>query len=107
MQQEFNNRNDIDPATGNPAGGQASATGISIKWQNGPLMKDGIRIAPTGAFVETLIAIVIDRLIHYQDSKFKSPYNAEAIEHLGKAIDALNRRTSDREKRGVEGTHGL
>ncbi len=97
-------RNDKD---GNPAGGETFGPGFAIYWQNGPLAIDGVRKEPNGAFVEHIIEAAIDRLEYYQDSKFKSNYNEEAIKSLKNALSSLNQRTKDREARGVEGTHEL
>jgi len=89
----------------NPAGGCTSGRGFTISWQNGPLGRGNDRREPNGAFVEDVIAAAADRIEFYQSSKFACDDNAEAIEHLRKAIDALQRRTRDRETRDVEGTH--
>lgn len=115
--QLFNAQNFFDQ-DGDPAGGFATAIGIDIRWQNGPLgrcvCEPGTcpgsghgceRRLPNGAFVETLLYIVRSRLEWYQSSKFKSEYNAVAIEKIMEALDTLNRRTQTREARGVEGTH--
>ena len=91
----------------NPAGGTTFGVGFAIGWQNGPLNRGVYRLEPNGAFVETIIKAAADRLEFYQASKFKSDYNAEALGHLYAALDALNRRTADRERRRVEGTHEL
>ena len=90
---------------GNPAGGTSSGKGVCISWQNGPLAIDGSRREPNGAFVETVIAMAIDRIEFYQRSRFASGYNERAMAYLHAALGELNARTSDREKRGVEGTH--
>lgn len=104
---------------GNPAGGVTTGTGFCITWQNGPLGRheDGCtpgngscvqgctRQPQNGAFVEDVIYAAMDRLGYYQASKFACQANAEAIAHLKSALDALNRRTADREARKVEGTH--
>ena len=92
-------------ADGNPAGGCTSGTGFAMSWQNGPLGRDGDRKEPNGAFVEDVIGAVVDRLKFYQDSKFACDANKAAIKCLEGALDVLDRRTSDREKREVEGTH--
>lgn len=97
-----NNRSD---ANGNPAGGSAIATGITIAWQDGPLGRGTERNEPNGAFVETVIAIAKERLEFYQASRFTSPYNARAINALETALSTLNARTQEREVRAVEGTH--
>jgi hypothetical protein len=91
--------------TGMPTGGHSHGTGFAIAWQRGPLGRDGDRIEPNGAFVEDVIDVVIDRLNYYQDSRFASSYNADAIKFLSMAGAALHARTADREKREVEGTH--
>jgi len=94
-------------ASGNPAGGVASGRGFTISWQNGPLGAVGTtdRKEPNGAFVEDVIQAVIGRIDFYQLSRFNCSDNAEALEHLHKAAEALERRTKDREARVVEGTH--
>jgi hypothetical protein len=95
----------VDDEDGNPAGGLARMPGVEISWQNGPLGRGADRRGPNGAFVEDVIAIAIDRINYYQASRFACDENAEALEHLGAALAALDRRTADREARGVEGTH--
>lgn len=92
---------------GNPGGGVSSIKGITVSWQNGPLGRNGNRKEPNGAFVETVIAIAVDRLEYYQSSKFECVENLEALEFLRKALLVLNNRTVDREEREVEGTHGV
>ncbi len=90
---------------GNPAGGHAEGVGFSIDWQNGPLAVDGERKEPNGAFVETILEVVLDRLRYYQESKFASRENALTITKIEEAIHWQNHRTAAREARGVEGTH--
>jgi len=89
---------------GNPAGGSVMGVGISINWQDGPLGRGDDRKVPNGAFVETVISAVIQRIEHYQ-TKFPCRENAIALTHLETANLWLNKRTQDREERGVEGTH--
>lgn len=98
---EFHHTDD----NGNPAGGQTVGEGIDIVWQDGPLAVDGVRRPPNGAFVESVIQAAIGRIEFYQSSKFNCADNAEALDHLRLALAALQRRTADRETRGVEGTH--
>ena len=43
----------------------------------------------------------------YQNSKFASDYNKKALINIYEALEWLNKRTLDRETRGVEGTHKL
>jgi len=90
---------------GNPAGGQTSAMGMILSWQNGPLGRDGERLEPNGCFVETVIMAAKDRLSYYQGSKFECVENAIAIHHLNTALRSLEARTANREVRQVEGTH--
>ena len=92
---------------GNPAGGVTSGKGFTISWQNGPLGKEGApeRREPNGAFVEDVIDAAIDRIQFYQSSKFACPENAEALEHLAEAANVLDRRTTRRQTKGIEGTH--
>lgn len=94
--------NDTD---GNPAGGTTYGRGFAIGWQNGPLGRGAERREPNGAFVEDIIKAAIDRIDYYQQSRFASDYNANALDHLRQALESLNARTVDREKCDVEGTH--
>jgi len=54
MQDTYQAENRQD-SEGNPTGGSVRGTGLSIDWQNGPLGRDADRLAPNGAFVETVI----------------------------------------------------
>ncbi len=91
---------------GNFAGGVSTGRGFTISWQNGPLGKGVDRREPNGAFVEDIIDAARDRLEFYQKSKFCCADNEQAIAHLQRALAILDRRTKDREERGVEGTYG-
>lgn len=104
MQQDFASVNNLD-SNENPAGGYVSGVGLSITWQDGPLNVDGVRKEPNGAFVETVLAAALQRIQHYNETKFRCRENSLAITHIEEALHWLNARTSDREKRGVEGTH--
>lgn len=106
MPQEIEQTHDLDE-NGNPAGGTTTGTGIEIHWQNGPLVVDGQRREPTGAFVEGVIQAAIGRLEYYNQTKFRCRENSLAITKLEEALHWLQHRTADREQRGVEGTHGL
>jgi len=90
---------------GNPTGGSVEGTGISISWQDGPLGKGTDRREPNGAFVETVMDACRQRIQAYQSSKFVCKENAMAIIKLEEALMWLNKRTQDREVRGVEGIH--
>lgn len=92
-------------ANGKPAGGKSWGTGFEINWQNGPLVVDGVRRQPTGAFVETVIQAAADRIRYYQSGEFSCRQNALALTKLEEALHWLNDRTKEREARGVEGTH--
>lgn len=105
MQQQINAENYLD-ADGNPAGGTVSGRGLSISWQSGPLQAvDGERLDPNGAFVEGVITAALQRIEHYQTTKFRCRENAIAVTKLEEALLWLNKRTADRTARGVEGTH--
>ena len=93
---------------GNPSGGSAEALGIRIRWQAGPLGRGDDRQPPSGAFVEDVVQIAIERMRDYQtvaDGRFRCRENALSITHLEEALHWLQARTRAREERGVEGTH--
>jgi hypothetical protein len=103
MKQDFTSNHWRDEL-GNPEGGCAFGPGFCVSWQRGPLGRDENRVSANGAFVETLLGVVADRLLHYQESKFACADNEEALAHIEKALLALDRRTKAREERKVEGT---
>ena len=72
-----------------------------IKFQYGPISEVGVN----GITNEALLAIVIDRLRGFQTSRFSCRENALALTKLEEAMMWLHKRTLDRERRGVEGTH--
>jgi hypothetical protein len=90
---------------GTPTGGQTSAIGLKIDWQNGPFGNGTDSLEPNGCLVETLILAAIERLEYYQASKFACRENANAIAKLEEAIHWLHHRRDERESRHVEGTH--
>lgn len=98
--ENFNDEN------GNPAGGIVRGVGLRIDWQNGPLGRVGTdeRIDPNGAFVETVLAAVQQRIEYYQGS-FPCRENALAITKIEEALHWLNARTARRVAAGSEGTH--
>ena len=71
-----------------------------LHFQNGTIPEVGVN----GVTLEALLDICHHRLQAFQLTRFASTYNSEAMDHIKKAIDALNRRTKDRQSRGVEGT---
>ena len=96
------NQNDEN---GNPTGGTVTGIGLAITWQDGPLGRGSDRKEPNGAFTETVLDAVRQRIEFYQASKFKCRENAIAITKIEEALLWLNKRTQDREKRQVEGEH--
>ena len=72
-----------------------------IHFQEGPIKECGVN----GVNNEDLIAMVICRLDHFQESEFACYENDLAIMKLEEALLWLRKRTMGREKRQVEGTH--
>lgn len=72
-----------------------------IIFQNGPIQEAGVN----GISQEALLAIVEDRLVGFQSGQYATTDNAEALDHVRKAMDCLHRRTRERVARGVEGTN--
>ncbi len=70
-----------------------------ISFQNGPIKEAGVN----GLTQEVLLAIVIDRLRSFQAGPYSCRDNA--LTHCEEALMWLQRRTRERIKRGVEGTH--
>lgn len=70
-----------------------------LDFQNGPAAEHGFN----GITDESLLAIVIDRLWHFQSGPFACESNRLALGHARDALDALKSRTADRISRGVEG----
>lgn len=71
-----------------------------IHFQKGPIKEHGVN----GCHHEDLIAIVIDRLQHFQKGEFRCRENAIAITKLEEALHWLDHRTTDRINQSVEGT---
>jgi len=88
---------------GNPTGGSVLGVGIAINWQDGPLGRPPSQ--PTGAFVETVIRAALQRLLFYNEGKFRCRENSLAITHLEEALHWLWARREDREARQVQGLH--
>lgn len=76
----------------------------AIPFQSGPV-KETETI--DGVFHEDLIAICIDRLRYFQETKFNCDENREAIIFLEAALSALNRRTIRRASEGKKGTSNI
>lgn len=71
---------------------------ISFRIQNGPIKENGVN----GCQVDTLIHAA-QTIIMGLNKKFPSEYNDGCLSHLQSAIEWLEKRTKDREARGVEG----
>lgn len=72
-----------------------------IHFQEGPIKEVGVN----GVMNEDLIAMVITRLEHFNQSEFRCRENSMAITKLDEALLWLRKRTMGREKHGIEGTH--
>lgn len=106
MIDKFESQNNTD-ADGNPAGGWVGGKGLDITWQDGPLGVGADRKEPNGAFVETVLSAVKQRLEFFQKSKFACDENEAAIGSIQLALGALARRTTKRQDQGIEGTHAV
>lgn len=96
---------------GNPTGG---STDMLLGDPDGPVRQvifiayqDGIvgEGGQTGAFVEDVIYAATQRIEFFQDSKFRCIENNQALYHLRKALNALDKRTAKRSKAGIENTY--
>ena len=74
-----------------------------ILFQNGPINENGTN----GITQEVLLAIVVDRLKSFQSGPYACRENAIALTKIEEAMMWLQKRTIDRMKRGVEGTHKI
>lgn len=73
----------------------------TVLFQNGPIAEAGVN----GVTQEALLAIVADRLRSFQAGPYASRENALALTKIEEAMLWLHKRTLDRMRRGVEGTH--
>lgn len=87
------------PVAGGPDVAQGARYTTPIKFQNGPIQESGVN----GISGEALLAIVIDRLRGFQSGKFACRENAIALTKIEEGLMWLQKRTRDREARGVEG----
>jgi len=74
-----------------------------LSFQAGPVHKAGIN----GITNETLLAIVEDRLVGFQNGQFPCGFNSDALQHVQLALRILLERTANRVARGVEGHNQL
>lgn len=72
---------------------------ITFKIQNGPIKENGVN----GCQVDTLIHAA-RHIIHELNKKYPCAENVSANTYLRHALECLEKRTADREARGVEGT---
>jgi hypothetical protein len=82
---------------------QGSDPDVVISFQHGPVKEFGAN----GITQEALLAIVLDRLRSFQRSRFSCRENAVAITKIEEGMMWLHKRTLDRVRKGVEGTHGV
>jgi hypothetical protein len=75
---------------------------VRIRFQRGPIKEIGL---VNGLSQEVLTAILIDRLEGFQSGPYACDDNSEALKAYRVALAALQRRTRERQARGVEGTN--
>ena len=75
-----------------------------VNFQKGPLKEVG---GVNGCTEIDLLNIIKDRLESFQAGDYACDENEQALRCLNECIDWQNKRTADREKRGVEGTNNL
>ena len=75
----------------------------AVDFQRGPVAEVGVN----GISQEALLAIVIDRLRHFQKGPFRCRENALALTKFEEGMQWLHARTRSRVAAGVEGTHGV
>lgn len=87
------------------ADGEHASYGNSatVSFQNGPIGEFGVNGIPD----EALYAILIDRLQGFQKGQYSCRENAIALTHLETALMWAQKRTHEREARGVEGTSAV
>jgi hypothetical protein len=71
-----------------------------INFQKGPVKEAGVN----GIFMEDLLHICEHRLECFQAGAWACEENAEALKKIQEALMWLNKRTTGRQVRGVEGT---
>lgn len=88
---------DDDAPVAVPAGGIASGLGLSVEFQNGPVV-EGKR---NGAFIEDLLIVAEERLKWYQSGQLVCEENADALKHIQQALSYLGLRRERRQQQGV------
>lgn len=77
---------------------------LEVHFQHGTI-RAGTGKLPNGIFMEDLLLMCSDRLQHFQSGEYACDENQKALEHIDAALMFLNKRTLDREKRGVLGSN--
>lgn len=90
----------LKDAVPDPESAQPATKEILIDFQNGPIKEVGTN----GLTHEVLLAVLIDRLDHFQRGPYACEENRLALLHLETAQAMLHARTKTRLARGVEGT---
>jgi hypothetical protein len=83
--------------------GNESINYANIKFQKGSVKESDIN----GCYIEDLLIIVQDRLECFQNGDFPCLENELALSCVSQALNWLNYRTKERQKRGVEGLSKL
>jgi len=73
-----------------------------VQFQNGPRHEPE---STPGLFTMHLLAIVLDQLDGFQLGPYATTTNAQARDHIGKAMALLTARRDERHNRGALGTH--
>lgn len=89
------------PETSKPIDFAHAGNAVLIPFQNGPIVEAGVN----GITQEALLAVVIDRLQSFQAGPYACFENGCALDFITAGLTWLQKRTSDRLARGVEGTH--
>ena len=96
----FNTEN--NPSNTDADGYRASFSREIVLFQQGTILETG---GPNGITIESLLAICAHRLQGFQNGPFASANNDTAFHHIKSALRELKKRTEERLRRGVEGTH--
>jgi hypothetical protein len=89
----------ICSAKGNPLEDASYEYFGEVRFQKGPIKEAGVN----GCHQEDLLAIIIDRLQHFQKGDFACKENALALTKCEEALAWLRHRTNERIARGIEG----
>jgi len=75
---------------------------VRIQFQHGARRAVG---SVSGIFDDDLLAILEDRLVGFESGPFACEENAEALQHIRKAREALGRRVATRMSQGILGVN--